>query len=115
MKVVIAGSRTIRDYEAVARAIKLSGWEITEVVSGTAKGVANYVEMWGEINSVPIKKFPADWDKYGKAAGPIRNAAMAEYADAAIVLIENKSTGATNMVAQMKKRNKPCIMVPIKE
>ena len=39
MKVIIAGSRNFTDYKVLQDAIKNSGFKITEVVSGGAKGV----------------------------------------------------------------------------
>ncbi|HXG66007.1 MAG TPA: SLOG family protein [Blastocatellia bacterium] len=78
MKVIIAGSRDITDYEVVKRAIEESGFEITEVVSGTAAGVDQLGEWWAELRAVPIARFPADWMNYGMRADAIRNAQMAE-------------------------------------
>ena len=50
---------------------------------------------------------PAQWDLYGRAAGPIRNAQMADYADAAIIIWDGKSPGSLNMIKEVKKVNKP--------
>ena len=50
-----------------------------------------------------MKEFKADWVKYGKAAGPIRNEEMAKYADACIVFWDGKSPGAKSMIALAKK------------
>lgn len=56
--------------------------------------------------------FPADWDKYGRAAGPIRNKQMLEY-----ILEENpivaafwdgKSRGTKNMIDQASKADVEC-------
>lgn len=112
MKVVIAGSRTIKDYALILRAILQSRFEITEVVCGCAVGVDRLGHQWAILNEIPIKEMPAQWQKHGKAAGPIRNREMAEYADAAIVVWDGKSRGALNMIEQMNKLQKPChIMV----
>ncbi len=103
MRVIIAGSRTITDYERVERAIKASGWSITEVVSGTAQGVDILGELWGDTHQIPVKQFRANWNDHGKAAGPIRNAAMARYAaarlpDAGLILVwDGRSKGSANM------------------
>lgn len=78
--VIIAGPRTIIDYELLLNAIKLSDIEITEVVSGNAKGVDSLGERYAKENNIPLKVFPADWKTYKKAAGPIRNSGMAQYA-----------------------------------
>jgi hypothetical protein len=59
MKTIIAGSRKFNNREAVFAAVTESGFVITEVVSGTAKGVDRLGEHWAKQNGVPIKQFPA--------------------------------------------------------
>lgn len=114
MKVIIAGSRTITEIRhlenAVAKLLVLSPnfiLRITEVVSGTARGADQLGEAWALKQNIPIKKMPADWDRYKKAAGPIRNREMAKYADMAIVLWDGSSRGAKNMIDEMKIVKKP--------
>ena len=111
MKVIIAGSRDIIDFWKIVPFIK-EGFEqlnienAPQIVSGCANGMDKIGESLAEFCGYDLKKFPADWNKHGKAAGPIRNKQMAEYADAAIV-IHNGSRGSLNMIEQMKKLNKP--------
>lgn len=107
MKVIIAGSRTIHDYKLVVTAMQRCGFKVTEVVCGMATGVDRMGETWATANNIPVKAMPADWYRYGKAAGPIRNRAMAEYADAAVVVWDGKSAGSRNMINEMIRRNKP--------
>lgn len=107
MKVIIAGSRDIKDYALVANAITKSGYDITEVVSGCATGVDTLGEQWARANNIPIKEMPADWMRHGNSAGPQRNRAMAEYADAAIIIWDGESRGTRNMVENMIRRKKP--------
>lgn len=107
MKVVIAGSRNIKDRLALVKAIKQSGFEITEVVSGKARGPDSMGEAWAMANDVAIKEFPAEWTRFGNAAGLIRNNQMAKYADAAIILWDGKSTGTLNMIKNMDMMDKP--------
>ena len=107
MKVVIAGSRHIKDRLGLVKAITQSGFDITEVVSGTATGVDQMGEAWALAHDIKVKRFPADWTKHGNAAGPIRNADMAEYADAAIILWDSQSRGTLNMIKNMHTRDKP--------
>lgn len=71
---------------------------ITELVCGKARGIDTSARRWAEFNGIPIKDFPADWDRHGKAAGYIRNAEMAEYADAVVALPGGR--GTDNMVQQ---------------
>lgn len=115
MKVVIAGCRysdveakiIFSDYNLLIDTIEKSGLDITEVVCGMAIGVDRMGEQWARRYNIPIKEMPADWNTYGKGAGPIRNRAMAEYADAAIILWDGKSEGTRNMINEMIKVKKP--------
>lgn len=105
MKVIIAGSRLfLPNYNDVLVLDKYKN-SITEVVSGCAKGADAFGESWALWNNIPIKKFPANWELYGKAAGIIRNNEMAEYADGLIAFIVNNSKGTLNMIKQAKKNN----------
>lgn len=108
MKVIIAGSRSFICDQVFYGAINvLCPYDITEVVSGGARGVDAMGERWAEINCYPLTKFPADWERHGKAAGPIRNKAMAEYADALFYIHYESSPGTADMIKQMKKLGKP--------
>lgn len=98
MRTIIAGSRTITDYQVVCRAIANSGFTITEAVSGTAQGVDQLGEQWAQENSIPIKRFPAAWKIHGRAAGPIRNEEMAKYAQAAVICWDGESRGTASMI-----------------
>lgn len=94
MKVIIAGGR---DYNLTKSDFDLldyisTKWQISEVVSGGADGADFGGEVWAENKKIPVKKFPANWKEYGKAAGPIRNAEMAAYADGVILFPGGKGT-----------------------
>lgn len=101
MRVIIAGGRDY--YFTDADELKLDQLrdQITEVVSGGAKGADACGERWARENQIPIKMFPAEWIKHKKAAGPIRNAEMADYADAVILFPGGK--GTKNMYETAKK------------
>ncbi len=109
MKVIIAGTRNVKDYTLVYKTIEESGWKdrITEVVSGCATGVDSLGEQWARLNNVPVKEMPANWNAHGSSAGPQRNRAMAEYADAAIIVWDGQSRGTRNMIENMIRRKKP--------
>jgi hypothetical protein len=107
MKTIIAGSRDIKDYHYLVGCMYQVPWlsRISEVVSGGALGVDRLGERWAAENGKPVKVFPADWEKYGKNSGPIRNQEMAEYADALILLWwgdPRKSPGSFDMLRKAK-------------
>lgn len=117
MKVIVAGSRTIESYASVCDAISKSGFCITELVSGGQRswdrnrakfyGVDYFGEVWARHRKIPIMRFDAEWDKFGKAAGPMRNRKMAKYADALIAVWNGSSKGTYNMILEMENVGKP--------
>lgn len=103
MRTIIAGSRSIKDYETVERGVRLSGFDITEVVSGAATGVDKLGERWARENDVPVNSQLALWNQQGLAAGHIRNTEMAEYADGVIIIWDGKSKGTKDMINIARK------------
>lgn len=87
---------------------------VTELVTGKAQGVDQIPYLIKSILpnlQVAIKEFPADWNTYNKAAGPIRNAQMADYADVLILVWDGKSRGSANMKLQMERLDKPIMEI----
>lgn len=105
MKVIIAGSRDIADYERVKfiieRLIEIDRVEVTEVVSGCCRGVDKLGERWAEEKGIPIKKFPYI-SALGKAGGPARNKQMADYADALFAIPATYSRGTQDMIEKAR-------------
>lgn len=99
MKTVIAGGR---GYALTKDDIMwLDTLPISEVVSGGALGADIGGEQWARTKGISVKRFPADWATHGKAAGPIRNAQMAEYADAVVLFPGGR--GTASMRSEAKK------------
>jgi hypothetical protein len=102
MKCIIAGGREAPQW-ALTEALKQCPFtsEITEVVSGKARGADTWGEYWAKQNKIPVKAFPAEWDKYDKSAGYRRNGDMALYAKpngALIALWDGESRGTKHMI-----------------
>ena len=117
MRVIIAGSRSISNIKDVEFAINNSGFEITEVVSGAARGVDILGENWAYRNKVPVIQFFPKWKKIinhktvvDKLAGFARNREMGDYADALIAVWDGYSSGTAQIIQYMNKLKKPvCI------
>jgi len=106
MKVIIAGSRNFNNYDFLQTKINELKLNITEIVCGEARGADLLGKQYGINNNIPIKSFPAEWNKYGKSAGYIRNKEMAEYADYLIAFWDGKSRGTNHMINIMRNLNK---------
>jgi len=114
MKLIIAGSRNFTDYPLLKKTLTPIRSLISEIVSGTARGADQLGEQFALEHDIPIKQFPADWDRYGKPAGYIRNAQMAEYADALIAFWDGKSAGTGHMI-EVARKNKLMVSVISKD
>ena len=104
-RVIIAGTRDFADYEALKTYAdyKLSRIEDSiEIVSGGSRGADTLGEQYAREKGYSIKRFPADWEKYGRSAGPRRNEAMARYADALLAYWDGESRGTKNMIELAK-------------
>lgn len=84
MKVVICGGRwyhfTKDDFHLLATLHSQYGF--TLVVTGGAIGADKDGELWAKLQGIPTLTFPPDWDRHGRSAGPIRNAAMLDFCGA---------------------------------
>ena len=97
MKTIIAGGR---DYLLTPDDwFYLYNLEITEVVSGGATGADEGGEEYANQHRIPVVRFPADWEKHGRAAGPIRNQQMADYADAVVLFPGGRGTNSMFKIA----------------
>ena len=106
MRCIIAGSRDFADYDLMDRKLCsiFSGRLPYEIVSGTARGADQLGETWARIHHVPVKRFPANWNLYGKSAGMRRNKEMVEYSTHAIFFWDGKSTGTKHCLDYAKDK-----------
>jgi DNA polymerase III epsilon subunit-like protein len=122
-KVIIAGSRSIKDYKLVKQLVdeivEANKLEVSHVISGRAYGVDRLGEQWATERGVDIDYMPADWDDvsvpnavvkynqrgvaYNAVAGHLRNEEMAKKGDILILIHDGESTGSLDMLNRAKK------------
>jgi hypothetical protein len=115
-KVCIAGSRDYPDLLQVHSVIDIlcadaEGCQTIHVITGGASGVDTEAHAYASVLGLPTTVMPAEWDTHGRAAGPIRNAAMVQAAGRVVVLWDGKSKGAKNTIDQALKQHKPLEVV----
>lgn len=102
MRVIIAGPRDYSDYQFVEKNVLdlVSRYKDVEIVEGGAKGVDSCACIIANNHGYKHKRFCAEWNKYGKVAGPMRNEEMALYADMLIAFryVNHPSRGTENMI-----------------
>ena len=82
------------------------------IVSGGARGVDSFAEEEADILHMGKLIFPAQWERYGKSAGPIRNKLIVENADVVYAFRNKGSIGTQNTIDVATKKG---LMVHIKE
>lgn len=111
-RVVIAGCRDYNNYDEAKIYIDFCLSNIRQeneiiIVSGCASGADAIGERYARENGFKVEKYPANWGKYGKGAGPMRNRQMAEVCDYVICFWDGKSRGTKSMIEFAKDFNKP--------
>lgn len=112
-KVIVAGSREFDneklafDYLDKINQIAECMHKKMTIISGTARGADTIGINYAKSRSLECIEMPADWDKYGKSAGYIRNKEMAKVANSAIVFWDGESKGSEHMINIMNDMNKP--------
>lgn len=113
MKLAIIGSRTFNDYKLLCDHLEKHLNTTTMVISGAARGADSLGEKWAKENSIKTLIFPAEWDKYGKRAGYIRNEDIIKNCDLCIAFWDGTSKGTTHSVSLCKKYNKPVTIIKV--
>lgn len=110
MKTIIAGGRgytlTVEDFATLDR-LK-ADLPITEIFCGCALGVDLAGRDWAVAVGLPVRYFDANWEKFGRSAGPIRNRAMARFGEAAILFPGRR--GTRSMMAEAEKHGLKIIL-----
>ena len=114
-RLLVTGSRDYTDYETVSRGMTVAietlvknhpEDKVITLVHGAAKGADSLADnfmyrarkvMASYGYTIVIEPHAADWEKWGKAAGPIRNKEMVALgADICVAFIRNQSRGASH-------------------
>lgn len=81
------------------------------IVCGMATGADTLGRNYAISNGLEVLEFPANWNRYGKSAGYIRNKEMGNIADSAIVFWDGRSKGSKLMIDIMHELKKPVIAI----
>lgn len=101
---IVAGSRNFNDYEFFSKSLESYLLEHHKgktliFISGRAwKGADAMIIKWCKLNGYPWVEFPADWEKFGRSAGYVRNTEMAKVGKNLLSFWDGMSKGTEHMV-----------------
>lgn len=109
--IAVVGSRDFTDYDKLSNVLDAHIDPIHDsLISGGARGADSLAQKYAYDNNISIMIIPADWDKYGKAAGPIRNAEIVEKATFVIAFWDGWSRGTNSTINLAKEAKKQCFV-----
>lgn len=111
----VIGSRSMNNYYIVYTYLKQYIPKNAIIVSGGAKGVDMLAEVYAEMNGHPCEVYEAQWDRFGREAGMIRNIEMIRNSDHVIAFWDGKSPGTQHMIAESRKRGRNVVVVDVTE
>jgi hypothetical protein len=102
MRVLVCGGRNYGDYVFLSSILTNihDTTPITLIIHGAANGADSLADRWAATHHVPVRAFPADWVRHGRAAGPLRNKKMLDEGKPDVVVAFPGNKGTRNMVAQ---------------
>ena len=123
MRVIVTGSRTwsgpvgtVLLRQVLDALADLAGWakqELTIVHGACPTGADALAAEWARDMQYHQLPFPADWEQYGKAAGFIRNGAMAiSGADLCVAFLRANSSGTLDMIGKARRNGIATLVIP---
>lgn len=115
-RVLVTGGRNWNNTDTIWCALDRELEELTDeeelvvIHGGCPTGADELADQWAEDSGVAVNVFPADWDTYGKAAGPIRNQQMVDGADVCLAFPMGESRGTRDCMRRAKAAGIPVIV-----
>lgn len=110
MKLLICGSRSIKDFDLSPYVPE----DTTMIISGGAKGIDTVAEEYAVSRNIPTTIIRPDYARYGKFAAPIkRNIRMVDMADSVLAIWDGKSSGTKRTIEYAEKTGKSVTVITL--
>ena len=114
VRMIVAGGRDFDDYGRMEKILNTFLGPVDNLVlvtGGCESGADALAAHYAEHMEIDLVTFDADWETHGKAAGPIRNSKMAQWAHALIAFWDMESPGTDSMIKQARKVGIPVMII----
>jgi hypothetical protein len=110
---LICGGRDFADDALMDKALAalILHPEDAYIIHGDARGADRMAAAWGKAHGAQVEPYPADWDRYRSAAGPLRNQAMLDVGKPDVVIAFPGGNGTADMVRRARQRRVVTIVV----
>lgn len=112
-RVLVCGGRDYDDAQSLATVLDAAHYAnpIERLIHGAARGADTLAADWALSHDVLCNAYPADWERDGKAAGPIRNQKMLDEGKPHMVLAFPGGKGTADMIRRAEAAKVPVVKV----
>jgi hypothetical protein len=115
-RVLVCGSRYFDDYSSLCRWLdhllkRVLNTHRVIIIHGACRGADTLAESYARSRGLFVEAYPADWDRYGRSAGPKRNAKMIGIANAVVAFWDGNSVGTRDTIERAKQKGIPLRIV----
>lgn len=119
IKLMVCGGRDFSNKElcfsSIQKFIEEENLDYSQIIileGECPTGADSFAKEFANLHNILLEKYPADWKKYGKAAGPIRNKEMVTNCDYCLAFWNYESKGTKSSIDYCKKLNKKVRIIP---
>lgn len=117
MKLAVIGSRKgfVPEfvYSGITNYLHTHPVQNMTIISGGAVGVDTYAKEYAQLHNIPFEEFPADWERFGRSAGMIRNQQLISQANCVLAFWDQESKGTHHSIELAKKMKKPVTIITL--
>lgn len=107
MRVLVCGGRDYSDVSELYSVMDALPRDGLVIINGGARGADRIAHNWAQDRGVETIVFPADWKRYGRSAGPLRNQRMLDEGKPDCVMAFRGGRGTADMVRRAKAAGVP--------
>jgi hypothetical protein len=118
MRLAIVGYREYNNFQEFSKLV--DAWIIIHgipdvIISGGGRGTDLLAEVYARNRTIPFVAYPADWQRFGRSAGPIRNKIIADQCTDCLAFVHPKSIGTRNTIEEVRKLGKSVYIIELSE
>ena len=111
MRILVCGGRDFNSRALLNKALQPYASKDNIIIQGSARGADDLAKIWAVDNDIEFKNYPADWNKYGKRAGYIRNVQMLNEGKPDLVIAFPGGKGTQMMINLAESAGIPVVKI----
>jgi hypothetical protein len=111
MRILVCGGRDFNNYDLLSKTLYEHALPDSVIIQGCASGADEMAWDWAKANAYKYESYPANWNKYGKRAGYIRNTQMLNEGKPDLVIAFPGGKGTQMMINLAEAAGVPVVKI----